>query len=109
MVEIGCIVHCNIIWLPSLLYYHVLVAKPFEVVSLKAAIAVRQKQEIYWDELSDRLPTFFINSILGNLFRQLAWDKMPLVCLDKNGLESGCTIKEHLLVYVNVDWLSHKQ
>lgn len=46
-VEIGCVVHCNIIWLPSLLYCHVLVAKPFEVVSLKAAIAVRQKQEIY--------------------------------------------------------------
>ena len=58
VVEIGCVVPCDIIWLPRLLYCHVLVAKPFEVVSLKAAIAVRQKQEIYWDELSDRLPTF---------------------------------------------------
>lgn len=46
--------------------YTAMCAKPFEVVSLKAAIAVRQKQEIYIDELSDRLPTFFINSILGN-------------------------------------------
>ena len=30
---------------------------------------------------------------------------MPLACLSKNGLESGSMIREHLLVYVNVDWL----
>ena len=30
---------------------------------------------------------------------------MPLGCLSKNGLESGSMIREHLLVYVNVDWL----
>ena len=33
---------------------------------------------------------------------------MPLACLSKNGLESGSMIREHLLVYVNVDWLSYK-
>ena len=32
---------------------------------------------------------------------------MPLVCLSKSGLESGSMIREHLLVYVNVDWLSY--
>ena len=32
---IGCVVPCDIMWLPRLLYCHVLVAKPFEVVSLQ--------------------------------------------------------------------------
>jgi hypothetical protein len=92
-VEIGCVVPCDIIWLPRLLYCPVLVAKPFEVVSLQGNDSCATKiGDIYCQIVCLLLPSSIpFWETLGTSRVLTGY----LACLSGNGLESGSMIREH--------------